>query len=947
MGKVTRKVKSAARRYYARFLAEKFQRRAAAEGKRFFFTVVIPVYNTEEYLAEAVDSVLTQSTGLRCIQVILVNDGSQDGSEKICLDYQKRFPNNVKYISQPNAGVSAARNRGIEASEGVYLTFLDSDDKWERQSFFHVMQYLEKFNFPDVVAARMNFFDARKGPHMRNYCFEEDRILDFRTDYQAMPINGCQAFYKRTAIGDKRFMVGLRHAEDPLFAFDVTLETQSYGAMTKPLRLYRKRAAEDSVSDTIVSDPYYYTEALDMYHDTLIKRSMEKFGTVPRYVQHMLLYNIAWRLREQPAHHLHGAPFLPEYREHLVRILKVIEDDVIADERVSDLWQKLYAVSLKYGEPYSRLLDTLECSGDDLTCVAGGQRVPVSRTSLMTHICRIDFITPEEDTGTLMLEGTIPGICLSPEKVRMQFLCNGTSVVPELYPRRHSSIHFAFDDADTKLYQLHFRAVVPLEDTLGISAEYAFACGEDTPLQKMELSFGLFSRLHRGFDGANYSLHDGRLYKCRDSVLYVEKADESVRQQYEDALEKVMASKPTDREWIGYRKYALEHLHDEKKLWLFTDRMTSAEDSGEEMFRYLIDHPVPNVETAFIIRDDVPDFERLSKIGRVIPYNSEEHLKALLRADMLISSAADREITDPFLSNDRFIRDLLHFDFVFLQHGVIKDDLSDWLNRMSKDIRLFVTSSERERRSILEGPYGYDEDRIILTGLPRFDKLKRGDRVPTENAIYIMPTWREWLAPKFNINAESADRIQTKRSDFLDTRYFKFYNGLLSSPRLRELAEKHDLQVYFALHPRMGAQMEEFYSDDRIHLLKPETFVYGNAFKEMKALVTDYSSVAFNVALLKKPVIYAQFDFEDFYLNGLHTADPGYFSFEDDGFGPVVRTADEVLDELEKVVERGCTMDGTYLKRVDDFFFTPPPGVTHCELVLNAILGLKKHSREA
>jgi glycosyltransferase involved in cell wall biosynthesis len=94
-------------------------------NKELFFSIVIPVYNVESYLKECVNSVLTQ--GLDSIEIILVNDGSKDGSGKICDEYVEK-DSRVQVIHKPNGGLSSARNAGIAAASGKYILFLDSDD---------------------------------------------------------------------------------------------------------------------------------------------------------------------------------------------------------------------------------------------------------------------------------------------------------------------------------------------------------------------------------------------------------------------------------------------------------------------------------------------------------------------------------------------------------------------------------------------------------------------------------------------------------------------------------------------------------------------------------------------------------------------------------------------------------------------------------------------------
>ena len=95
------------------------------ENSRFKFSVIIPVYNVENYLEETIQSVIHQTIGFKKnIQIILVNDGSPDDSGKICEKYQREYPDNIVYVEQKNAGVSAARNNGLKYAEGEIINIL-------------------------------------------------------------------------------------------------------------------------------------------------------------------------------------------------------------------------------------------------------------------------------------------------------------------------------------------------------------------------------------------------------------------------------------------------------------------------------------------------------------------------------------------------------------------------------------------------------------------------------------------------------------------------------------------------------------------------------------------------------------------------------------------------------------------------------------------------------
>ena len=106
---------------------------------RYKFSVIIPIYNVEDYIEQTMLSVVNQTIGFKeNIQLILINDGSSDNSENICKKYRDMFPDNVVYVEQKNSGVSSARNKGMEYIEGELVTFLDSDDKWDLRAFKEV-----------------------------------------------------------------------------------------------------------------------------------------------------------------------------------------------------------------------------------------------------------------------------------------------------------------------------------------------------------------------------------------------------------------------------------------------------------------------------------------------------------------------------------------------------------------------------------------------------------------------------------------------------------------------------------------------------------------------------------------------------------------------------------------------------------------------------------------
>ena len=124
-----------------------------------FLSIIIPVYNVEKYLHQCVDSVLAQN--LDSFEIILVDDGSPDNAGKICDEYAEKDAR-VKVIHKENGGLSKARNTGIDAAEGEYIIFLDSDDWWNPLVSVNAM--LEKVKAePDVDMFLFSSLDYVEG----------------------------------------------------------------------------------------------------------------------------------------------------------------------------------------------------------------------------------------------------------------------------------------------------------------------------------------------------------------------------------------------------------------------------------------------------------------------------------------------------------------------------------------------------------------------------------------------------------------------------------------------------------------------------------------------------------------------------------------------------------------------------------------------------------------
>ena len=368
-----------------------------------------------------------------------------------------------------------------------------------------------------------------------------------------------------------------------------------------------------------------------------------------------------------------------------------------------------------------------------------------------------------------------------------------------------------------------------------------------------------------------------------------------------------------------------------KKIWLLSDKLDRAGDNGQALFEYLLKEKPRGIKPYFVISAESPDSGKLKRIGKVIDYNTFRHKLVHLLADCVISASADGPEQNPFGPIvGRYYRDVLHKQkFVFLQHGVICDDLSGWLNRYNKKLDGFVTSAQAEYDSIVNGDYMQPGDVVWLTGMPRYDRLHDA----AEKKITIMPTWRRYLVTGIDV---TTGKRQLDVS-FFDSDYFRFYSALLSDDRLISAAKEYGYTLQFYPHPTIIDNAAVFRAHESVKILTPAT-EYRTVYAESALVVTDYSSAVFDFAYLRKPVVYAQFDSEDFF-GGSHTCKMGYFDFEKHGFGEVERDLDSTVMRIVEYMKNGCEMKQVYRARADKFFAYSDKN--SCRRVCEKILKLK------
>ena len=317
--------------------------------KEYIFSIVVPIYNVEKYLEETIESVINQTIGfIENIQLILVNDGSKDHSEEICLKYKEKYPENILYIKQENEGVSSARNKGIEYIKGKYVNFLDGDDKWSLDALEKMYNFLESnYESIDFVVARKQLFEAKDGFHILDYKFEKTKVIDIFEDYNFVQMDVTSVLLKTEIVKKYKFNENLKYAEDAEFINRILLKKRKYGVIREAIHLYRKRLDNTSALQISSKPKSWFINTIEEFHKKIIDTSIELYGKKIPYIQFMIMYDLQWRLKKTNYNALNENE-KQKYIDDITFLLKEIEDYIIIEQKNLSSKFKLYALSLKY-----------------------------------------------------------------------------------------------------------------------------------------------------------------------------------------------------------------------------------------------------------------------------------------------------------------------------------------------------------------------------------------------------------------------------------------------------------------------------------------------------------------------------------------------------------------------------------------------------------------------
>lgn len=253
------------------------------------FSIIVPVYNVENYLSECLDSILKQNYSN--FELILIDDGSKDRSGRICDDYAIK-DSRVKVIHQNNAGLSAARNRGLEEIKGDYVLFIDSDDLIRNDTLQLIQAH--SIGEPDLIIFGFEYFYPDGGKRYSESMSLNDKAKDYLKEVAINKVfNQCVAWNKayRSELfhshSSYRFINGVLHEDGPFFHATIAASNK-IAIINEHLYKYRK-GREDAITS---SCSYKNFSSLSTGINWVLENAIIKDKNYYKYQKYILLHTL-------------------------------------------------------------------------------------------------------------------------------------------------------------------------------------------------------------------------------------------------------------------------------------------------------------------------------------------------------------------------------------------------------------------------------------------------------------------------------------------------------------------------------------------------------------------------------------------------------------------------------------------------------------------------------
>lgn len=853
-------------------------------------SVIVPIYNVEDFLRTALDSLVNQTVSMSEMEVLMVDDGSPDNSIEIMQEYSQKYPN-FKVLRKENGGLSSARNFGIKHAQGKYLMYLDADDWYSPETIKSVADFFDA-HYEEIDLVDIKIIPIRNGVegtlHYRYKTLIQAGIYDLN-----LPTNW---FIAQTTINICVKNLGTNNV---LFDEDTTFHQEDQKYCTQVLQrkmaigycgdaaTYYYRQQNNSITHTIFH-AYYIFDSTMKFWENLFSEYIN--AALPRYIQALYISDVNWKTTSDillPYHY--SAEDFQKAKVRLLTLLEKVDDSVILNHPSVGLYRKHFLLHLKSGRDLSLL------QRDGVFSVIDRGFELYSAESVEINIRRFKLVNDSLEF-TLVLKSPI--FDYFPEQPKLFLEKNQQNDDRIELPLRESSWNYSGAKIKT--------AITWLTDfTLSLKGlrSFRFYTVIDNFSIPCDITIDWRIPVHRSNLKPFQFLLNNYHIICDHGIFTIKELTAKDRlNQHKWYL------RSDTKLWLKRQQYMIQ-LKKMPTCWLYYDCHGYDRNNGYFQFDHDFYTNDGTLRYYIINEDNFDEIKNSYPVDQqpfLVQFGSEKHRLLYLSASMIITAFIEDKNYNPFAHNE-----FIHFadlcrqhQLIYLQHGVLHAHLPWKYARDRVNVDYEVISTEFEAKNLIQN-YGFTESSLIRSGMPRYDFIDV--QHPPKRRILFAPSWRKYL-----ISPEAGTWVPVPEK-FTKSIFYRETQLFLNSPELHSILEKYDYYLDFKLHPIFNVYESLFpVSSPRVNIGKTADDA------DYSCYISDFSSYTFDFVYLKRPIIYFFPDYELFRA-GMCDYRELDLSLEH-GFGPLVETADKMIIELRALIENNCSFTSEYLKKASHFF---------------------------
>ncbi|WP_042354037.1 bifunctional glycosyltransferase/CDP-glycerol:glycerophosphate glycerophosphotransferase [Bacillus rubiinfantis] len=901
-------------------------------------SIIVPIYNVEQYLEDCIQSILEQDN-FNFIEVLLIDDGSIDESSVIAKNFAEKY-DNITYHYKENGGLSSARNFGFNLVTTPYVMFLDSDDKLAPRAVMDLYNLANDTKCPIVIGDLVTFPAETPKYLWKKYFgkgnFVVNNIFDF-PDLIFGP-SACNKIFDVEYLRSNNlsFPEGMTF-EDAFAIIPLMLDQHPIAILDEVVYLYRKRDEKTSIMDSIYTKPKNFFDHL--------KVNEKLYNLIPEnatLLQKEVIFNYIIRTYNG---------FLTALTNSSKDVLSLEEKSEIFT-RLHNMYKNipLYSFTKYLTNPTMRLVyfaiienrfnlflepvikeNVLNIKDDKFN-------FPITRIKTSENFIEcsfsiwIDFVSTDDeeisfygliDAPTLglnkILENKVIFYFENPKMKKIVAETNG-EIIRRMDYKGHEDAQF-----HGIKFSIPFKIFKKFPESY---SELNVKIYDNKTKQSISLkvrAFGLLNRF-KGFLKDNANNNIAYLNIMKDRSIKIRHGKQSIKKLIKAEVNKIfkkskrrfnVGGKIRLAYWITYPFFS------KKNIVLIGERRDTFQDNSSHLFRH-VRKKHPKADWFYLLDSNSEQFQEANKLGNVIKIDSIKHYLYLLHAKKIINSYDLESYMIPkgYTKGEYLKRfgDLIKYKRIFLQHGIVYNNISSAASRYKTAYDLIVSSNLKETEFFIRDAH-FNKKQIIQSGLPRYDRLfnyirKSPLQHNEEKQILLMPTWRTTLAKKSYL--KKAKQTGATEQEFMESDYYRFYSNILSDKQMEKFLIEHNATLNFYPHYEMHDFLHLFKNKNKhVKIIKDKTLKVQDLLIENDVLITDYSSVFFDFAFMRKPIVFTQFDYEHFYKTQYKE---GYFSFANQGLGPVVDNIPDLIKALESIDNNHYQMTNAQQEFSKQFF---------------------------